>query len=291
MTDKIISRREDGVGHIIFNNPERRNAVSLEMWQAVERVLEAFAATTTCAWWCSRAPAARRSSRAPTSRSSRTSARAPRRSRTTTRPPRGSTSKLDAFRSRPSRRSGLLRRRRRGARGVLRPAHLRRGLAIRHPGGEARPRLRLRRAEAPGDVIGPAFAKEMFFTARLFSAAEAYEMGLVNRVVADDRGRGLRRRLRPHDHRQRAAHRRRGQGGDRRGAEGPGRARPRAVRGAGAGLLRQPRLRRRPSGVPREAHARVHRGLRAAQPARCARVAALPQSSGGPGPGTRAGSP
>ena len=35
------------------------------------------------------------------------------------------------------------------------------------------------------DLIGPAFAKEMLFTARLFSAAEAYEMGLVNRVVAD----------------------------------------------------------------------------------------------------------
>ena len=31
-----------------------------------------------------------------------------------------------------------LRRRRRGARGVLRPAHLRRGLALRHPGGAAR---------------------------------------------------------------------------------------------------------------------------------------------------------
>jgi enoyl-CoA hydratase/carnithine racemase len=35
------------------------------------------------------------------------------------------------------------------------------------------------------DVVGPAFAKEMFFTARLFSAAEAYEMGLVNRVQPD----------------------------------------------------------------------------------------------------------
>jgi enoyl-CoA hydratase/carnithine racemase len=35
------------------------------------------------------------------------------------------------------------------------------------------------------DVVGPAFAKEMFFTARLFSAAEAYEMRLVNRVLPD----------------------------------------------------------------------------------------------------------
>ena len=36
------------------------------------------------------------------------------------------------------------------------------------------------------DVIGPAFAKELLFTARLFSAAEAYAMGLVNRVLPDD---------------------------------------------------------------------------------------------------------
>jgi enoyl-CoA hydratase len=34
------------------------------------------------------------------------------------------------------------------------------------------------------DVVGPAFAKEIFFTARQFSAEEALAMGLVNRVVA-----------------------------------------------------------------------------------------------------------
>ena len=33
------------------------------------------------------------------------------------------------------------------------------------------------------DAVGPAFAKEIFFTARQFDAAEAWNMGLVNRVV------------------------------------------------------------------------------------------------------------
>ena len=33
------------------------------------------------------------------------------------------------------------------------------------------------------DVVGPSFAKEIFFTARRFSATEAVEMGLVNRGV------------------------------------------------------------------------------------------------------------
>src|SRR5207245_1639576 len=36
------------------------------------------------------------------------------------------------------------------------------------------------------DVVGPAYAKEIFFTARQFSADEAHAMGLVNRVVAGD---------------------------------------------------------------------------------------------------------
>ena len=35
------------------------------------------------------------------------------------------------------------------------------------------------------DVVGPAYAKEIFFTGRLFSAQEALGMGLINRVVPD----------------------------------------------------------------------------------------------------------
>jgi enoyl-CoA hydratase len=36
------------------------------------------------------------------------------------------------------------------------------------------------------ELVGPSFTKEIFFTARHFSAAEAREMGLVNRVVSDE---------------------------------------------------------------------------------------------------------
>lgn len=35
------------------------------------------------------------------------------------------------------------------------------------------------------NIVGPAFAKEVFFTARRFDAEEARVMGLVNRVVED----------------------------------------------------------------------------------------------------------
>src|SRR4029079_18380257 len=36
------------------------------------------------------------------------------------------------------------------------------------------------------DLVGPAFTKEIFFTARQFDAEEARVMGLVNRVVKPD---------------------------------------------------------------------------------------------------------
>jgi enoyl-CoA hydratase/carnithine racemase len=42
-TDKMIARKDGRVGYVIFNNPERHNAVSLEMWEATKRILDEFA--------------------------------------------------------------------------------------------------------------------------------------------------------------------------------------------------------------------------------------------------------
>jgi len=42
LTDKMLSRKEGGVGYLTFNNPERHNAVSLEMWEAASHYLEDF---------------------------------------------------------------------------------------------------------------------------------------------------------------------------------------------------------------------------------------------------------
>ena len=43
-TDKMLSRKEGGVGYVIFNNPEKLNAVSLDMWEATKRILDDFVA-------------------------------------------------------------------------------------------------------------------------------------------------------------------------------------------------------------------------------------------------------
>lgn len=43
-TRRMIARIEGAIGWMIFNNPERRNAVSLDMWEAVPTILDRFEA-------------------------------------------------------------------------------------------------------------------------------------------------------------------------------------------------------------------------------------------------------
>lgn len=42
-TDKMLARKEGRVGTLVFNNPERHNAVSLEMWEAASGIVQDFA--------------------------------------------------------------------------------------------------------------------------------------------------------------------------------------------------------------------------------------------------------
>lgn len=41
-TNKMLSRIENCVGYITFNNPEKHNAVSIEMWDTLETMLDSF---------------------------------------------------------------------------------------------------------------------------------------------------------------------------------------------------------------------------------------------------------
>lgn len=42
MTDKILSRKDGAVGHMIFNNPDKLNAISLEMWEGMSTIMADF---------------------------------------------------------------------------------------------------------------------------------------------------------------------------------------------------------------------------------------------------------
>ncbi|MBI1773936.1 MAG: enoyl-CoA hydratase/isomerase family protein [Proteobacteria bacterium] len=43
-TDKILAHKQSGVGWLTFNQPEKRNAISLAMWDAIAMAVDAFAA-------------------------------------------------------------------------------------------------------------------------------------------------------------------------------------------------------------------------------------------------------
>ena len=187
MTDKIISRREDGVGHVVFNNPDKRNAVSLDMWQAVDQVLDRFAADEEIrVVVLSGAGGKAFVSGADVSQfeAERSGAEAVAHYNATT---ARIYAKLNTF-AKPTIAQitgscvggGValavccdLRICGQSSRFGIPAAKL--GLGYGFAGLQRLVQL-----------IGPAFAKERFFTARLFSAAEAAEMGLVNRVVPDD---------------------------------------------------------------------------------------------------------
>ena len=42
LTERIIVKKEGAAGWLVFNNPERRNAVSVDMWEAIPGVMDDF---------------------------------------------------------------------------------------------------------------------------------------------------------------------------------------------------------------------------------------------------------
>lgn len=47
MTEKVLTRIDGPIGRIVFNNPEKRNAVSLDMWTLVDAALDRYLADDT----------------------------------------------------------------------------------------------------------------------------------------------------------------------------------------------------------------------------------------------------
>ncbi|HEY8613918.1 MAG TPA: enoyl-CoA hydratase [Roseomonas sp.] len=43
-TEKVLARKEEGIGWLTFNQPEKRNAISIEMWDAIGAALRDFGA-------------------------------------------------------------------------------------------------------------------------------------------------------------------------------------------------------------------------------------------------------
>jgi enoyl-CoA hydratase len=186
-TDKILSRKEGDVGYVIFNNPERHNAVSLEMWARVAEILEEFknddavrVVVITGAGGKSFVSGAdiskfesERSSQDATKIYNQTVARA---NESVYEFPKPTIAMIKGY----CIGGGLglavccdLRICSENSKFGIPAAKL--GLGYGYPG--------IKRLI---DLVGPSFAKEIFYTARQFDAEEARLMGLVNRVVKYD---------------------------------------------------------------------------------------------------------
>ncbi len=185
-TDKMLSRKDGRVGYLIFNNPERHNAVSLDMWDAAARILDDFrndngigVVVITGAGgkaFVSGADISRfESERATEEAVAKYNAAVEKSYSGIHQFPKPTIAMIRGY----CIGGGLalavccdLRICSGNSKFAIPAAKL--GLGYGFPG--------LKRLI---DVVGPSFAKEIFFTARQFDAEEARMMGLVNRVVPE----------------------------------------------------------------------------------------------------------
>jgi enoyl-CoA hydratase len=184
-TDKLWWRKEGRVGTVTFNNPERHNAVSLEMWEALGELLEqAERDADVRVLVLTGAGGKAFVSGADISKfedERATAAAVARYGATTERI-------YSAVQQFPKPTLAMIR-------GYCIGGGL--GLALSCdlricsddsrfalPAAKLGLGYDLRGLRRLVEAVGPAFTKEILYTARQFSAAEACEMGLVNRVVA-----------------------------------------------------------------------------------------------------------
>jgi len=182
-SEKMLARKAGGIGWMTFNNPERHNAVSMEMWHAAERILTDFAADDAVRV----VVVTGAGGKAFVSGADISEFAEKRSSRET----------IANYNAVAERASNALAACAKPTIAMIQGWCIGGGVGIalccdmRIASEDSRfgvPAARLGIGYAYGgvarlaDLVGPSFAKEIFFTARQFDAAEAYQMGLINRV-------------------------------------------------------------------------------------------------------------
>ena len=187
-SDRMLSRKQDGIGWMTLNNPERHNAISLEMWEAAMEIMADFEADPEVRVMVVTGAGGKAfASGADISKfkDERQEAAAVAHYQATTQKAYATVQRLSI----PT--IAMIRGYCIGGGTALAVCCDIRICTENAKFGIPAARLGLgyglARAQPLVDLIGPAYAKEMFFTARQFDAREAHAMGLVNRVVADDR--------------------------------------------------------------------------------------------------------
>ncbi|HEV2301861.1 MAG TPA: enoyl-CoA hydratase [Stellaceae bacterium] len=186
MTTKMIAEKDGPIGRIVFNNPARHNAVSLDMWEAVPLILDDFEADDRIRVivlsgaggkaFVSGADISefkeKRATEEAAAAYSRISEGARKRIEET---PKPTIAMIRGYCIGGGVGTALacdMRIAAVGSRFGIPAAKL--GLGYGYDG-----------IKKLIDLVGPAHAREIFYTARQFSAEEALRMGLVNQLVPD----------------------------------------------------------------------------------------------------------
>ena len=186
-TDKILSEVEGPVGRIIFNNPEKHNAVSLDMWAAVEGYLEEFKNNDDIRVIVLTGAGGRAFvSGADISRFENE---------------RASEEAIKHYNVQVNRANSAIYNFPKPTIAMIRGYCIGGGMGLAtccdlrictEGSTFAVPAAKLGLgygADKVGlliDLVGPSFVKDIFFTARQFKSEEAYNMGFINRVVSDN---------------------------------------------------------------------------------------------------------
>jgi enoyl-CoA hydratase len=186
ITSKMLAEKDGAVGHIIFNNPARHNAVSLEMWQGLAQIMDDFEADDAVRVivvsgaggkaFVSGADISefkeKRANEDAAAAYSRISEASRLRLQDTLKPTIAMIRGYCIGGGLATAITCDIRIAAEGSRFGIPAAKL--GLGYAYDG-----------IKKLIDLVGPAYAREIFYTARQFNAEEAVGMGLINRLVPD----------------------------------------------------------------------------------------------------------
>ena len=186
-TDKMIAEKKNGVGWMTFNNPARRNATSLEMWEAIGVIMEDFSrdpAVKCCVMTGAGDKAFVSGADISQFKEKRNDADA--------------AAEYNRISSNARKQLALFQKPLiamirgyclGGGLGVAMNADFRiatEDLQFGIPAARLGIAYTFENIKRLVGLVGPSYAKEILITARRLSAAEAYQIGLINRVVSVD---------------------------------------------------------------------------------------------------------
>jgi enoyl-CoA hydratase/carnithine racemase len=185
-TERLVGRKDGAIGWVIFNNPARRNAISLDMWESIPPLMAAFAADPQVRVIVLRGAGETFIAGADISQfeEQRTGAAASKRYDAVTAAAFEALSHVEkpmiAMIQGYCIGGGLAV----ALAADLRIAALDSQFAI--PAARLGLGYHFNGLKGLMDLVGPAYAREIMFTARRFTGEEALQMGLINRAVRSD---------------------------------------------------------------------------------------------------------